>query len=325
MSTQSSDRPSDRPTDASPDRSPGIGGIRHGAGVQWLRSLTPEPVVGLARSAARSYGLATAGSRSLPDFLVIGAKKGGTTSVANWLARHPDVLSMFPRVQRAKSPHYFDINYWRGQAWYRSHFHSEAFRRLQQRRTGARPIAGESSPYYLFHPAAAGRIKETVPDVKLVAVLREPVSRAYSNYWDRRATGHEDLPTFEAAIAAEPERLADATDDALRAPDAYSYDHDNHSYVARGHYAEQLRRYFDHFERGQLLVLSADVVRREPVASFKRLEAFLGLRPVEIDLTSYNVRSGYPPLAAATRDELHEHYRPHNQELYELLGEDFGW
>ena len=308
-----------------PDRPPGIGGMKHSAGIRRLRSLTPGPVVGLARSAARSYGSATASQRPLPEFLVIGAKKGGTTSVANWLARHPHVLPMFPRVQRAKSPHYFDINYWRGETWYRSHFHSAAFRRLQERRTGVRPIAGESSPYYLFHPAGAQRIHDTVPTVKLVAVLREPVGRAYSNYWDRRATGHEDLPTFEEAIAAEPGRLAGITEEMLAAPHAYSHDHDNHSYLARGEYAPQLRRYFDVFDRDQLLVLSADVVRREPAASFNRLQEFLGLPAMDIDLTLFNVRSGYPPIDATTRDRLREYYAPHNQELYELLGEDLGW
>ena len=320
MNTQSPDLP-----ERSAGQAPGIGGMRHGSGVTRLRLLTPEPVVGLARSAARTYGSATASSRPLPDFLVIGAKKGGTTSVANWLARHPHVLPMFPRVQRAKSPHYFDINYWRGQAWYRSHFHSRAFRRLHERRTGIRPIAGESSPYYLFHPAAAQRIKETVPDVKLVAVLREPVSRAYSNYWDRRATGHEDLPTFEAALEAEPQRLAAVTDASLQPADAYSYDHDNHSYLARGYYAQQLRRYYEHFDREQLLVLSAETVKRQPEASFRRLEAFLGVPSVAIDLTLVNVRAGYPSIAPETRDRLRDHYTPHNEELYELLGEDFGW
>ncbi len=312
-------------TTQTPDGRPGIGGIRHGRGVTLLRGLTPDRVVGRARAVARAYGSATARSRPVPEFLVIGAKKGGTTSVANWLSHHPHVLPLFPRLQRIKSPHYFDINYWRGEAWYRSHFHSQAVRRWHEQRHGVRPITGESSPYYLFHPAAAERIHETAPDVKLVAVLREPVSRAYSNYWDRWATGHEDLPTFEAAIDAEPERLAGITDELLRAPDAYSFDHDNHTYLARGRYAEQLRRYFALFDREQLLVLSAANVLKDPAASFARLQAFLGLPPVEIDLTPYNVRSGYPPLDAAVRERLRDYYAPYNQELYELLGEDLGW
>jgi hypothetical protein len=317
--------PEAAPDTQTPDRRPGIGGIRHGRGVTLVRTLTPDRVVGVARSAARTYGSATARSRPLPEFLVIGAKKGGTTSVANWLSKHPHVLPLFPRYQRIKSPHYFDINFWRGESWYRSHFHTEAVRRLHQRRHGVRPISGESSPYYLFHPAAAERIHQTAPTIKMVAVLREPVSRAYSNYWDRRATGHEDLPTFEAAIDAEPERLAGITDEFLRAPDAYSHDHDNHSYLARGRYAEQLRRYLDLFDRDQLLVLSAGAVLKDPVASFARLQAFLGLPPVEIDLAQYNVRSGYPPLDTETRERLRAYYAPHNHELYELLGEDLGW
>ena len=115
------------------------------------------------------------------------------------------------------------------------------------------PLVGESSPYYLFHPAAPARISETVPDVKMIAVLREPVSRAHSNFWDRVASGSEDLPTFEAAIEAEPERLRGLSDSDLTDPHAYNFHHDHHTYLARGEYAGQLRRYFEVFDRGQLV------------------------------------------------------------------------
>lgn len=304
---------------------PGIGGLRRSAPAMMVRALTPDLLVRRARSSFRAYGTATSAARPLPDFLVIGAKKGGTTSVANWLAAHPQVMPMFPRWQSAKSPHYFDINYWRGRRWYLSHFASTPARRLHERRTGATAVTGESSPYYLFHPAAPRRIAETAPEARLIAVLREPVSRAYSNYWDSVARGEETLPTFEEAIDAEAVRLAGFSDSDLDDPRAYNHHHDHHTYVARGEYAPQLRRYFDLFDRDQILVLSADSLFHEAESAFRRIQDFLTLEHAQLPLEPRNVRTGYPKILPATRDRLREHYAPHNAELARLLGEDFGW
>ena len=289
-----------------------------------MRSLAPEPAVDLARASVRRYGALTASQRPGPDYLVIGAKKGGTTSVINWLVQHPQTMPMFPRTQRHKSPHYFDINYWRGQDWYLSHFPSRQARALHRRRRG-QALVGESSPYYLFHPAAARRIRETVPSVRLIAVLREPASRAHSNYWDRVVAGTETLGTFEEALAAEAGRTRDVTAEQLDDPTFYHFSHDHHTYRARGHYAEQLETYYAEFPREQLLVLSLDELKRDAEAAFGRIQEHLGLDPARVDLTPRNERSGNPPLESATREELKAHYEPHNQRLAELLGEDFGW
>ena len=276
----------------------------------------------------RVYGSATASRRALPDYLVIGAKKGGTTSVANWLLAHPQVMGLVPRLQSAKSPHYFDVNYWRGRDWYLSHFPTTAARDRLAGRIGAAPVVGESSPYYLFHPAAPHRIAETVPDARLIAILREPVSRAYSNYWDRRATRTEDLSTFEEAIAAEPGRLAGVSDELLADPHGYSADHDFHAYVRRGEYADQLQRYLDVFGREQLLVLTLDELHEDAAGSFRTVQRHLGLQDhtLETSLKEHNVRrSDYPRIDPATRDRLREHYAPHNAALEQLLGRSLGW
>jgi hypothetical protein len=301
-----------------------IGGMRKSELFNRVRRTAPAPLADAVRWGARSAGIATARYRQLPDYLVIGAKKGGTTSVINWLVQHPQVMSMFPRAQRHKSPHYFDINYWRGPAWYLSHFPTRAARELRRRRAGA-AIVGECSPYYLFHPAAPVRIRETVPEVRLVAILREPVSRAYSNYRDRVVAGTEDLATFEEAIDAEPERTAAATAELLADPGHYDFSHDHHTYLARGHYAEQLRAYFDVFPRAQLLVLPLEALKTDPTAAFRRIEEHLGLDHRAVDLTPRNAREGGPRLDPGTRERLAAHYEPHNRDLAELLGEDFGW
>ena len=301
-----------------------IGGMRKSAQFNRVRQSIPAPVVDVVRASARRYGMVTSPLRELPDFLVIGAKKGGTTSVANWLVQHPQVMPMFPRSQRHKSPHYFDINFWRGRSWYLSHFPSRPARALRTRRSGA-AVVGETSPYYLFHPAAAGRIRATAPDVRLVAILRDPVSRAHSNYFDRVVAGTEDLPTFEAAIDAEEARTAGISSVWLQDPTHYSFDHDHHTYLGRGRYAEQLRVYYAHFPREQLLVLPLEALRDDPAQAFRRVEEHLGLDHHGVDLAPRNTRESNPALSAETRERLAAYYAPHNAALTELLGEDFGW
>ena len=305
----------------------GIGGLQRSASLRRLRSLLPDPVVDTLRSAVRVYGSTTAARRSMPDFLVIGAKKGGTTSVINWLLQHPQVMGMIPTGQSAKSPHYFDIHYARGERWYLSHFPSDAARARRAARTGLPQLTGESSPYYLFHPYAAQRIRTTMPAVRMIAILREPVSRAYSNYWDRRATGHETLPTFEQAVAAEAERLAGSTAD-LADPGSYDYDHDHHAYLARGQYASQLRRYFDLFDREQLLVVTFDDLRQAPERVHAQVQRHLGLevRGLGERLEAFNVRrDAYPPIDPATRDRLREHFMAPNAALEQLLDRALPW
>lgn len=301
-----------------------IGGMRRSRVSNLARARLPAPVAGAARGAARVVGTATASRRPLPDFLILGTKKGGITSVANWLAQHPQVVPMYPRFQRHKSPHYFDINFDRGPAWYRSHFPTEASRERQGRQVG--PVrVGEASPYYLFHPAAADRIAVTCPDARMIAVLREPVSRAHSNYFDRVVAGTETLPTFEEALAAEAARLRGVTDEWLVELGHYSFSHDHHTYLARGRYAAQLRRYFDRFSREQLLVLPLEELKTEPDKTFRRIEEHLGIDHHDVVLEERNVRSGNPKIDPATRERLAAYYEPHNRELAELLGEDYGW
>jgi hypothetical protein len=285
----------------------------------------PRPVKRVVRRALRRYGERTADARSLPDFLIIGAKRGGTTSVWNWLVRHPHVAPMFPALQQIKSPHYFDLNYGRGERWYRSHFPSKAALDRAAQRAGIRPLIGEASPYYLFHPLVADRVQATVPKARMIVLLRNPVDRAYSNYWERRGSSAECLPTFEAALDAEPERLRGQTARILANPNYYSRHHDCHSYLARGQYAEQLERWFERFGRDQLLILPFDDLRRDPSATYRQIQEFLSLPVVEPPRLDHHNKLPVPPMHPATRERLVEHYRPWNARLAQLLGTTFDW
>src|SRR3954447_1356946 len=190
--------------------------------------------------------------RLLPDFLLIGGQRCGTTSLHGYIARHPGVGSAF-----RKEVSFFDANWTRGPNWYRAHFPTVVTRDWVERRHGHGFVCGESTPYYLFHPAVPKRVASLLPDVRLIAVLRNPVDRAYSAYQLQRAIGTEPL-SFEDAIAAEDERLAGEEERLLADPAYRSPAHRHFSYQARGRYAEQLERWFARFPRERFLILSSD-------------------------------------------------------------------
>jgi hypothetical protein len=130
--------------------------------------------------------LATAWGRSGPDFLIIGAQKCGTTSLYNYLLRHPNVA---PASKRSIRFFDYEPNWARGPVWYRSHFPFTPGRRPL---TG-RPLVGESTPAYLFHPLGGERVQKVAPHAQLIVLLRNPVDRAYSHYHHMRRRGREPL------------------------------------------------------------------------------------------------------------------------------------
>ncbi len=289
------------------------------------KRLLPPQLKAAGRASMRGFAQATAGSRTLPTFLLIGAKRAGTTSLWSWLTSHPGVLPMFPAVQQIKSPHFFDINWTQGERWYRSHFPTTRTVVRAERRLGHAPAVGEASPYYLFHPAAPERVAQLCPDVKLIVLLRDPVRRAHSNYWERRGSHAEDLPTFREALAAEPSRLRGEEERLLADPSYYSFEHDNHSYVARGRYLEQLQRWFALFPREQLLIEQAETLFSDPQATCRRVEEFLGISPApELPLRHHH-KLPVPPMDDDVREDLARRFAPQNRALYAALGVEYGW
>jgi hypothetical protein len=248
-------------------------------------------------------------SRALPDAVILGAQKSGTSSLHNYLVQHPGVIEPL-----RKEVHYFDIGYQRGEAWYRAHFGP----------LGAPGLNLDSSPYYLFHPAVPQRLHDLLPQAKLIVLLRDPVRRAYSHYWHERDKGRETL-AFEDAIAAEPERLGDSHQQLAAGTLQRSHAHQHFSYLARGRYAEQLERWFELFPREQFLVLRFEDLAREPLAVLNQALGFLGLPPASaVSLEARNTRR-YPPLAESTAAQLSAQFAPHNRRLEQLLGRSFDW
>jgi hypothetical protein len=286
--------------------------------------MTTNGATKLARRAARwsaqAYARPTAGLRLLPDYLVIGAQRAGTTSLHRYLIQHPGVRTTL----RTKGVHFFDTGYGRGMSWYASRFPTRLTAWYVARRHGVELRTGEASPYYLFHPLVPDRVAEHLPQVKLIALLRDPVQRAYSHYQHEVARGFERLP-FEEAIDAEPARLAGETERLAAEPLYNSFEHQHHSYLARGCYAEQLDRWRARFDDQQLLVLSSERFFREPEAIFARVLDFLELPAFTPGAYEKHNAHEYRQMGDRVRGRLLEHYREPNRRLYESIGDDFGW
>ncbi len=261
------------------------------------------------RNAVWTYGTLTARLRPLPDFLIIGAQKAGTTALYAYLRRHPEVTG-----PTWKEVSYFDRHFQRGPAWYRGNFP------LRSRRQ----IVGEASPSYVFHPQAPERVAALVPDVRLIVLVRDPVERALSHYHHEVALGREELP-FEEALEREDERLAGELERMRDDPAYFSHAWWNHTYLARGRYAEQLDRWLAQFPREQLLVLSNDELAVQPEETYGRVLEFLGARPHRLESYPRVYDRDYPPMSGETEARLSAYFAEPNLRLYELLGRDLGW
>jgi hypothetical protein len=275
------------------------------------------------KASMHGWGMATAALRSYPDFLVVGTKRGGTTSLHHHLLAHPDVVPMFP-ARRLKSPMYYSQYFEKGDRWYRSHFATQLYRRSLRLGRHRPNVTGESSPYYMYNPHAAARIQHDIPDVKIVILLRDPVRRAYSHYWERVDNRVEPL-SFTDALAAEPERLAGEMERMMADPLYYSEAHDWYSYRDRGIYAPQLRRFFDLFPREQLLVLPSESFYRDVQSAYDKVTDFLGIARHTLATRPRHNYLPVPPMDADTQAELIEFFREHNDQTYALLGDDLGW
>lgn len=255
---------------------------------------------------AETIGFFTGRWRSTPSFFLIGAHKSGTTSLYDYLSASPGV-----HPARRKELNYYSWTYHRSKFWYRALFPlalgNHEF------------ITGEATPNYLFHPNTPARLAADFPDARIIISLREPAARAYSHYRHTKRMGHEPLD-FDDALRAEPDRLCDPDWDALGAA-IYRY-----SYRTRGFYAEQIRRWLEYFDREQMFIFPAESLFADPRSTCDEITNWLGVEPVQIDRFEARNTGGTEasPTPSAVAD-LREHFRPANEELFELLGSRFDW
>ena len=283
-----------------------------------LGRAAPKPVRDAVRTAGRAVGRVTAGSRTLPTFLLIGAQRGGTKTLYHYLLQHPQVLGAAD-----KEVHFFDLRYAEGLDRYRAAFPTQASARRVERAHGAAAI-GEATPYYLFHPAVPARVAADLPDVRLIAVLRDPVARAWSHYQHEVELGWEEL-SFEEALEREPTRTEGEAERVMADPFVTSFEHQHHTYVARGRYLEQLERWWAALPPERLLLVRSEDLHRDPAPTFDAICRHLGIERWQPDAwRAYNASkpAGVLPETAA---RLRETFAPWNRRLAEATGRDWDW
>lgn len=261
----------------------------------------------------------TAPWRDLPDHLILGAMKAGTTQLDRLLAGNPAVQSRpwkecriltEPRASRRA---------------YRA-MHDLSWRRRRRERTNGRPERiGDASPYDLFHPRAPETARRLVPRARFIVILRDPVMRAWSHHRHAMRLGLEHLD-FEAAIAAEPNRLRGETERLRSDPHARSGPHQHWSYLARGRYAEQLERWFAVFPRERFLVLFTDDLASQSRKTLAAVERHLELpeTPEHRGHDIANRGDGSAPDADLAAN-LRTRFESDDRRLAELLGTPLPW
>lgn len=255
-----------------------------------------------------------------PSFVIVGTQKGGTTILYSLLVEHPQILA-----SARKEVQYFSLNFEKGAKWYGAQFPSKGAVQQLASRLGKPVITGEASPYYMFHPHATRRLAETLPNAKIIMILRDPVKRAVSHYHHNRARNAEPLP-FADAIEQEASRIGPELDRMLKDEHYQSDAYRNFSYFARGNYAPQLKRVFDHFSRDQVLVLKSEELKSDTIKVYNQVCGFLGVDPFKPPLQVRANEGKYnDPIDPKVLETLAERYQPHQKELQELLGANYGW
>ncbi|MCF7914756.1 MAG: sulfotransferase domain-containing protein [Spirochaetaceae bacterium] len=251
--------------------------------------------------------------RGEPDFIIVGAEKAGTTSLHDYINQHPSVIE-----GHRKEIQYFSRYFYRSWDWYRAHFPFHS--RLHEN------ICGEASPYYIFHPYAAERIHSTLPNIKIIMLLREPITRTVSQYYHEVAKQREEL-SLEEAIAAENERTAGEVEK-MCTPTYLPFKHEHFSYVEKSNYVDQVQRYLSVFPRNQIMIIQSERFFRETAEVTRAVYEFLGIDgtfvPPNLEPANVSPRKK-DQLVPQTRKRLETYFAVQNEKLYELIGERYDW
>lgn len=262
---------------------------------------------------------------TLPDFIVIGAQKSGTTSLYKNLVRHAQIL---PAIR--KEVHYFD-RYAVGSPfefarkpldWYRAHFPSAAELATHN------AITGEATPVYLSHGQIAEQVAQVLPDVKLIVMLREPVARSYSQYQMRVRNADTEPPPFAQVVAEEMDFLEqhEINSDFFRHYADMRHEVGLPFFLLRSIYVAQLEPWFQHFPPDQLLILNSAEYFAHPPTVLNQICEFLGVDSWVLDYEKETSQKGdYLPLDAAVSARLRDFFAPHNERLFALIGRRFDW
>ena len=254
--------------------------------------------------------------RVIPDFLVIGAKRCGTTSLYQHLPEHPCI---------SKSPHdnmgFFNDNFHLGVNWYKSFFPTTFTRKKIKSKFG-NFLAFDVTTKYMEEESTANNVYQTKPNMKIIIILRNPVDRAYSQYHlSVRQTA--ERRSFEDVVEENMNRLNKESHEHYGRKPKFSVEEDNH--LKKGLYALQLRYWLKIFPRENILIVSAEEFESNQQIIYNKIFEFLNISKFEVKNTKKMEKGNYPPIKSETRNLLLDYFRQHNHELFELINMKFDW
>lgn len=252
----------------------------------------------------------TASSRALPDFIIVGTVRSGSTSLYYNICQHPSVLSAdYDEIG------FFDSNYHLGINWYRSMFPTRKQIESRKKETGF-AITGEDTPFYFWKEEAAKRIYEMNQNMKIIVICRNPVDRAYSNY-NLSVRDETEKLTFEEAIDKEIDFL-----------DKHSFRESadqRRSYLAKGLYEKQIRIWFELFSREQIHIISTEEMEKEPEKTLQEVFKFLKIPEYVIKNPQKQKTAKYSEMNTQTRKKLLDFYEQHNENFFKIIQKRFDW
>jgi len=290
--------------------------IRKSSGI-WLRK--HNTLHKIISSVNKTYYTLSSPFKMLPDFLIIGAARCGTTSLYEYLVLHPNISPA-----SGKEVYFFDKKYSKGLNWYRSFFPFKLNKSFYTNSIEKKILTGEATPRYLYHPHSPKRIFTTLPNVKLIVLLRNPIDRAYSHYQMEVNHNHETL-SFEDAVEKEESIVKHYIELMNNDDNYYSVEFYRKSYLTRGIYVTQLKNWFKFFSRDQFLILKSEDFYLDTNFVYNKVLRFLELPEYKLQqYTQFKMRK-YPSMTNEIRKKLSNYFTPYNKELYKLLGINFNW
>jgi len=257
------------------------------------------------------YGI-TSFIRVLPDFFVIGVVRSGTTSLYYYLDQHPCIMkSAYDELG------FFDSNFDLGWNWYKSLFPTIMQKKKIEKRNG-KFLTFDDTPFYVYNSTVVKRIRKKIPDAKIIVIFRNPIDRAYSNYF-LGVNGGKEKRKFDDLIEEEMILINNRNKQVL-------FDETlSETYLGRGLYAEQLKVWFNEFPKDSVKIVKSEEFAENTQNVMKDIFQFLDLPEYKISNIEKKNVTKYPPMKKETREKLEEFFRSHNKELYNMLGKDFGW
>jgi len=260
----------------------------------------------------RHFYAITGPLRLLPNFIIIGAMKSGTTSLYYNICEHPCVKpASYDEIG------YFDVNFHLGKNWYKSMFPTVIEKQRILSKFG-KFQTGEDTPFYFWNKDAAKRIHNMLPEIKLIIILRDPVYRAYSQYNNGVRDGLEKL-SFEEMLQVEMKNLEEDPSN------IYEKFFKSRSVLVKGIYAEQLKIWYSIFKKEQIHIISTEELSTNAEITMNSVYDFLELPKHKIMKSKKMKSMKYPKMEQKTKEIISEFYKPHNKKLFELIGKEFNW